>query len=116
MKMRRVLSPVRMLEAGLLSISLLGSPAARAQVSASLVAADSSVEPGKSFTVALRLTHQRGWHTSWINPGIGQPTSLSWRLPPGLIAGEIQWPAPRLIETAGRVTGHGYSGELLLPV
>jgi DsbC/DsbD-like thiol-disulfide interchange protein len=65
-------------------------PAAlRAQVQASLVAADASVRPGRPLTVALRLVHQPQWHTYWINPGTGTPTTLAWHLPPGWTAGAI---------------------------
>jgi thiol:disulfide interchange protein DsbD len=90
---------------------------ARAQVSASLVAADASVEPGRPFTVALRLVHQPHWHTYWVNPGTGLPTTLKWALPQGWSAGEIQWPAPRLLsDSRGNIIGNGYDGDLLLPV
>jgi thiol:disulfide interchange protein DsbD len=91
--------------------------AAPPQVTASLVAADAAVQPGRAFTVALRLVHAPHWHTYWINPGTGLPTSLAWRLPPGWTAGGIQWPAPQVIkDKAGAITGNGFEGELLLPV
>jgi len=89
----------------------------RAQVQASLVAADASVRPGRPLTVALRLVHQPQWHTYWINPGTGTPTTLAWHLPPGWTAGSIQWPAPEVLKDAtGAVVGNGYEGDLLLPV
>jgi len=86
-------------------------------VTGSLVAADTAVQPGRPLTVALRLVHNPRWHTYWINPGTGLPTSLEWKLPPGWTAGEIQWPAPNVIkDRAGVITGNGYEGEILLPV
>jgi DsbC/DsbD-like thiol-disulfide interchange protein/cytochrome c biogenesis protein CcdA len=86
-------------------------------VAASLVAADASVKPGTPFTVALRFVHQPHWHTYWVNPGTGLPTTLKWTLPPGWTAGDIQWPAPKLLsDTRGNVIGNGYDGDLLLPV
>jgi thiol:disulfide interchange protein DsbD len=88
-----------------------------AQVHASLVAAESSAQPGKPFTVALRLEHQPHWHTYWVNAGTGYPTSLTWTLPPGWTASDIQWPVPGLIkDPQGKVTGHGYEGVIYLPV
>ena len=67
--------------------------------------------------MALRLVHEPHWHTYWLNPGTGLPTSLAWTLPAGWKAGEIQWPAPMVLkDDQGNVTGSGYDGDLLLPV
>jgi thiol:disulfide interchange protein/DsbC/DsbD-like thiol-disulfide interchange protein len=89
----------------------------RAQVQASLVSSEAAVQPGRPFTVALRLVHQPEWHTYWVNPGTGLPTSLKWTLPPGWTAGEIQWPAPEVLkDVTGAVAGNGYQGDLLLPI
>jgi thiol:disulfide interchange protein/DsbC/DsbD-like thiol-disulfide interchange protein len=88
-----------------------------AQVTASLVSADASIKPGTPFTVALHLIHKPHWHSYWVNPGTGLPTSLKWSLPEGWKAGPIQWPAPMLLtDTRGTVIGNGYDGDLLLPV
>jgi thiol:disulfide interchange protein/DsbC/DsbD-like thiol-disulfide interchange protein len=101
-----------------LSLCLAGFPAgAQAQVAASLVSADQSIHPGTPFTVALRLVHQPHWHSYWINPGTGLPTSIKWTLPTGWTAGDIEWPAPTLLlDTRGNVIGNGFDGDLLLPV
>lgn len=95
-----------------------GTPfAAPTQVQASLVSADASIQPGKPVTVALRLVHAPHWHTYWVSPGIGLPTSLSWKLPPGWTAGPIQWPAPMEVKDKdGKTIGNGYEKELFLPV
>ena len=91
--------------------------AAQAHVKASLVAADTSVQPGKSTTVALRLEHEPRWHSYWINAGTGYATSLEWDLPAAWKAGDIEWPTPILIKDShGNVTGHGYDGVVYLPV
>jgi thiol:disulfide interchange protein len=93
------------------------SPRAQSQVTASLVAADSSIKPGRPFTVALRLVHQPHWHTYWVNPGTGLATKLKWTLPLGWTAGDIEWPSPLLLsDSRGNVIGNGYDGDLLLPV
>jgi len=90
---------------------------AHAQVTASLVAAETSIQPGHPFTVALRLVHQPHWHTYWLNAGTGYPTKLTWQLSAGWTVGDIQWPTPKVIKDhTGNVTGNGYEGELLLPV
>jgi DsbC/DsbD-like thiol-disulfide interchange protein/cytochrome c biogenesis protein CcdA len=88
-----------------------------AQVAASLVASDASIKPGTPFTVALRLDHKPHWHSYWLNPGTGLPTKIVWTLPAGWTAGDIQWPAPLVLEDSrGNVIGNGYEGDLLLPV
>ena len=90
---------------------------AQTQVRATLVAADSAIQPGRPFTVALRLQHKEHWHTYWINPGTGLATSLAWKLPEGWKAGEILWPVPKVLrDKKGNVTGNGYEDDLLLPV
>ena len=82
----------------LVALLVLGPPIAKAQVTASLVAADTTVQPGKSATVALRLDQAPHWHTYWISAGTGYPTSLTWELPAGWTAGSIQWPTPITIK------------------
>ena len=99
------------------SIRSAATPASQTQVRTSLVAADAAVQPGRPLTVALRLQHKEHWHTYWINPGTGLPTSLAWKLPPGWRAGEILWPAPMVLrDSRGNIVGNGYEGDLLLPV
>jgi thiol:disulfide interchange protein/DsbC/DsbD-like thiol-disulfide interchange protein len=97
--------------------AMRGAPPAESQVTASLVSSVSTVEPGKPFTVALRLVHAPTWHTYWVNPGTGLATSIKWTLPPGWKSGDIEWPVPHVIKDRdGNVTGNGYDGDLLLPV
>ena len=111
--MKRYLA--RSLAAALMLLAPL--PRARAQVEASLVSSDASVQPGVPFAVAVHFVHKPHWHTYWVNPGTGLPTTLKWNLPVGWTAGDIQWPAPSLLlDTRGNVIGNGYDGDLLLPV
>jgi len=57
-----------------------------------------------------------GWHTYWKNSGdSGIPTQIKWLLPPGITAGEIQWPLPKKLPPA-EVTTYGYEGEVMLLV
>lgn len=99
-------------------LMLLAVPVtASAQVAASLVSTQPSVQPGQTVTVALRLQHQAGWHTFWQRAGTGLPTRIEWELPPGWQAGAIQWPVPTLVRnTQGDVSGYGYEGLAYLPV
>jgi len=56
---------------------------------------------------------EKGWHTYWQNPGdSGLPTTLAWKLPAGIEAGPIEWPAPRELPV-GPLVNYGYEGEVL---
>lgn len=75
-----------------------------------------AIQAGKPFHIGLVIRHLPGYHTYWKNPGIvGVPTSFLWDLPPGFVAGEIQWPAPRTTQMAA-YTAWGYEGDVCLVV
>ncbi len=109
--------PIRRLLTVFLALAALASGLTAQHVTASLVATEASVQPGRPITVAIRLEHEAHWHTYWLNAGTGYPTSIAWQLPPGWTAGEIQWPAPSIIrDSKGNITGNGYEGITYLPV
>lgn len=79
-----------------------------ADLKVSLVSEVTAIAPGQPFTVALHMAPGEGWHTYWKAPGIvGVPTHLTWDLPAGFKAGEIQWPAPERVIMA-RLTAYGF--------
>ncbi len=89
------------------------APVRTEHVEAELVAAKTALVPGEPLTVALRLGIEKGWHTYWRNPGdSGLPTTLAWKLPAGVEAGAIEWPAPRALP-AGPLVNYGYENEVL---
>lgn len=91
-------------------------PVQTEHVTAELVAEHDAVRPGEPLQIGLRLQHVAHWHTYWRNPGdSGLPTTLTWTLPAGSQAGEIEWPAPKRLPT-GPLVNYGYEGDLLLPV
>lgn len=93
-----------------------GQAVSTPHVKAELLLAKKSVAPGESFDVALRLRMKDGWHTYWKHPGdSGEPTDISWKLPPGFTAGDIQWPYPQNISLPP-LTTYGYEGEVMLLV
>lgn len=86
------------------------------QVEASLHSSRAAVAPGERFTIVLRQAINEGWHTYWRNPGdSGEATTLTWTLPAGWAAGDIQWPAPEAVPFA-MLVNFGYEGEVLFPV
>jgi thiol:disulfide interchange protein len=88
----------------------------RDHIQAELVARVTSVQPGTSLQVGLRLLPDPGWHTYWRNPGdSGLPTEIAWDLPAGASASDIAWPFPGAMPMA-HLINYGYEGEHLLPV
>jgi thiol:disulfide interchange protein/DsbC/DsbD-like thiol-disulfide interchange protein len=109
--------PLRRLFTVFLALSAFASGLTAQHVTASLVATEASVQPGRPIVVAIRLEHEALWHTYWLNPGTGYPTSIAWQLPPGWTAGDIQWPSPSIIrDSKGNITGNGYEGVTYLPI
>jgi thiol:disulfide interchange protein DsbD len=85
-------------------------------VRAELLSEASQVKAGVPFWVALRETIRPHWHTYWKNPGdAGQPTDITWKLPAGVTADPIVWPAPTKIDVSG-VVNYGFEGDVLLLV
>jgi thiol:disulfide interchange protein DsbD len=102
-----------------LCVVALTPASARAQNPASLVkvallAEPAAIMPGEPFTVGIRLSLKEHWHTYWRNPGdSGEPAQVTWKLPQGFVAGELEWPAPSLIRV-GPAVSFGYEGEAIL--
>ena len=72
------------------------APVQSAHVTARLVTENEGIVPGKPFRVGLRLEMEKGWHTYTDPAGdAGIPTKVTWTLPDGFKAGEIQWPKAR---------------------
>lgn len=83
-----------------------------AKVQTQLIAESSTVAPGGTVTIAFVQEIRPGWHTYWLNPGdVGQPTTLSWSLPPGWKAGPLQWPYPKRLPV-GSFMDYGYEGKV----
>jgi thiol:disulfide interchange protein/DsbC/DsbD-like thiol-disulfide interchange protein len=81
-----------------------------------LILSGDTAKPGDTILVGVDLKMEPGWHTYWKNPGdAGSPTKIQWQLPPGIFAGEIQWPLPKKLPPA-EVTTYGYEDEVMLIV
>jgi thiol:disulfide interchange protein DsbD len=116
--MRPLLLLVSLLLPGLAAAQpATGAVVTTPQVRAELVAhAPQGVAAGQPLALGLLIQHQPHWHTYWKNPGdSGLPTRLTWQLPAGVEAGEIQWPTPKPLPL-GPLMNYGYDGTLLLPV
>jgi DsbC/DsbD-like thiol-disulfide interchange protein len=79
----------------------------------SLIASPPSDSSGSRW-IGLHFELDRGWHIYWTNPGdSGEPPKVTWQLPSGAQAGDLQFPAPRRIPDHG-MTDYGYEGEAVL--
>jgi thiol:disulfide interchange protein DsbD len=98
----------------LICLAALAVRAAHTQ--ATLVLSESTAKPGDTVWAGVDLKMDPGWHTYWKNSGdAGLPTAISWQLPPGITAGDIQWPLPKKLPPV-EVTTYGYEGETMLLV
>ena len=116
--LRKFLLPVAVVLALAPAAAVSAGPVVQTeQVRAELVAqAAEGIEPGKTVWLGLKLEHIPHWHTYWKNAGdSGLPTTLSWTLPDGVTAGDIDWPVPAKLPI-GPLLNYGYEGTVLLPV
>lgn len=75
-----------------------------------------AAQPGTTVLAGVRLTMAPRWHTYWRYGGdVGFPTKIDWELPPGVTAGEIQWPVPGKY-FANSLTSYEYAKEVVLLV
>ncbi len=87
-----------------------------AHTRASLLLSAVAAKPGDTVLAGVRLQMDPGWHTYWKNPGdSGGPTKIEWQLPPGITAGEIQWPVPEKL-TLEELTTYIFHDAVILLV
>ncbi|HLY97832.1 MAG TPA: protein-disulfide reductase DsbD domain-containing protein [Candidatus Angelobacter sp.] len=83
-----------------------------------LVSQQSAAVPDGRLWLGVHFILEKGWHIYWVNPGdSGQPPVFQWQLPPGFVAGALQWPRPEKMQHS-QMADYGYHDEtlLLLPV
>ena len=100
--------------AGWVCLAALTASAAHTQ--ARLILSADTARPGDTVLAGVDLKMEPGWHTYWKNPcAAGYATKIEWQLPPGVTAGEIQWPLPEKLPPV-EVTTYGYDDEVVLLV
>ncbi|MBX7208785.1 MAG: hypothetical protein K1X78_10765 [Verrucomicrobiaceae bacterium] len=81
-----------------------------------LVSEVTSIQPGRPFYAGLHLHHGPAYHSYWKYPGIvGVPTGVTWKLPRGFEAGEIEWPEPEPV-LMFKIKAQGFERDVVLPV
>jgi thiol:disulfide interchange protein DsbD len=78
------------------------------------------VRAGETVWAGIELKMAPGWHTYWRNGGdAGIPTTITWNLPAGVTAGQINWPIPdKTVTPAGDnpLYTYGYQDRVVLLV
>ncbi|HLL91046.1 MAG TPA: protein-disulfide reductase DsbD domain-containing protein [Tepidisphaeraceae bacterium] len=98
-----------------LATTFATSARAGTQAQPQLLADVAAVQPGKPFTLAVRLAIDPGWHLYWIEPGNGGlPTRVKFTLPDGFTVGETRFPVPVRFRQPGDLVGYGYEREFAL--
>ncbi len=93
--------------------ALVVTPQVRAEL---LAHAPQGLAADKPLWLGLKIEHKAHWHTYWKNPGdSGLPTTLTWTLPAGVQAADVEWPTPSRLPI-GPLMNFGFEGTLLLPV
>jgi thiol:disulfide interchange protein/DsbC/DsbD-like thiol-disulfide interchange protein len=91
------------------------SLAAANNTEARLILSAETARPGETILAGVHLQMAPGWHTYWKNPGdSGGATQIEWDLPPGVTAGEVQWPVPKKHTEEGFSTFVYYGDTVLL--
>ena len=79
-----------------------------------LVPGDKLYTGAQGNQAGLYFKLQPGWHVYWQNAGdAGEPPAIDWKLPKGLTAGPLQFPAPSRLPV-GPLMDYGYENEVLL--
>lgn len=113
---------LRTLAAGLIGLAGLAGTAQaqfgaqRAQ--AELIADQTSVAPGDTFYVGLKMTMDPGWHIYWRNAGdAGLPPQLILKEGTNIAedaVGSFLWPLPKLLPVApGEIMDYGYDDQVV---
>jgi thiol:disulfide interchange protein DsbD len=90
--------------------------ASAAHTHVQLLLSANPTRPGDTIWAGVDMKMDPGWHTYWKNSGVaGLPTKIEWQLPPGVTAGETQWPLPEKLPPV-EVTTYGYENEVMLLV
>lgn len=92
-----------------------GSSVHKSHVEVELMTDAQAIKPGQTFWIGLKMKMDEGWHTYWRNSGdSGLSTHITWDMPVGFGAGDIQWPTPKRFDYASGLVGYGYDGEVIL--
>ncbi len=92
------------------------SQAPTQNVTISLVANTTAIEPGKPFKVGADFKIADGWHIYYREPGdTGMPTNVDVKVPAGFKVVNVEWEQPTRFEENGFTT-FGYTGKTTIAI
>ncbi len=96
----------------LLSMPAIGEPERPlSPVTVTLSSNAKSISPGQKIKMTVLLQMQPDWHIYYKDPGqTGLPTQVLWKLPPGFVAGPLQWQPHETFVDSGIKT-YGYKNK-----
>lgn len=94
--------------------TLMGQPVTTDNAEVELISENSTIQPGGSFWIGVRMDLREGWYVYYRNPGdSGMPLMLEWMHESDFQIGEIQFPYPVWIDAGGGLSSYGYYGDVL---
>lgn len=116
MRIARTLACLLLIALGTTARAQVGATATAQHLSVQLIVPPRAISPAEEFLAGLYFRLEPGWHIYWINAGdSGQPPAVKWKLPAGIAAGVLQFPAPQRLPL-GPLMDFGYESEVLFPV
>ncbi len=98
----------------LIAQPLSARPASENAIKTALLSETQAPAPGETFTIAIRMRPDEGWHGYWLNPGeAGIPDQFTWDLPDGVTIGNLRYPVPERLVIGG-IMNYIYEGEYAL--
>jgi thiol:disulfide interchange protein len=84
-------------------------------VAVRIIVLPQTLVPGQTAQAGLYFKIEPGWHVYWKNAGdAGEPPHMRWTLPDGILAGPLQFPAPKRLPLPP-LMDFGYEDEVLFP-
>lgn len=81
---------------------------------AEIITTFTTIKPGESFWVAIKISLNPGWHTYWKNPGdAGLPPQVNWDLPKDFKVSDLRFMPPMRLVSNGLIS-FGYENETYL--
>jgi thiol:disulfide interchange protein len=81
-----------------------------------MVSVAPAIAPGGTLQAGLLFTLEEHWHVYWINAGdSGDPPKVTWTLPAGITAGQMQFPIPSRLPL-GPLMDFGYEDAVAFPI
>ena len=79
-----------------------------------LISEQSSVAPGDTFWIGIRMDMRDGWYVYYRNPGdSGLPMTVNWTHDGDYDISDIYWPYPKWKDVPGGLTSYAYEDSIL---